>query len=78
MVEGSGVGGDLLKKSVTLVLVNALSNDASLFCNPMLALMIFFFFSFHLFLGSWSLNQIHKELIIYLTFSSHWSFCVEL
>ena len=44
MVEGSGVGGDLLKKSVTLVLVNALSNDASLFCNPMLALMIFFFF----------------------------------
>ena len=46
MVEGSGVGGDLLKKSVTLVLVNALSNDASLFCNPMLALMIFFFFFF--------------------------------
>ena len=36
MVEGSGVGGDLLKKSVTHVLVNALSNDASLFCNPML------------------------------------------
>ena len=51
MVEGSGVGGDLLKKSVTLVLVNALSNDASLFCNPVLALMIFFFFSFHQFLG---------------------------
>lgn len=51
MVEGSGVGGDLLKKSVTLILVNALSNDASLFCNPMLALMIFFFF-FH-FTSSW-------------------------
>ena len=53
MVEGSGVGGDLLKKSVTLVLVNALSNDASLFCNPMLALMIFFFFFFFHFTSYW-------------------------
>ena len=44
MVEGTGVGGGLLKNSVTLVLVNALSNDASLFCNPMLVSMIFCFF----------------------------------
>ena len=44
MVEGSGVGGGLLKQSVTLVLVNALSNDASVFCNPMFVLMIFCFF----------------------------------